>query len=154
MKAFKFIIPSLLLVSLGHAQTDSMFVEKNDGTIQRYPISLIRELSFSVVTEVKELSAVETILRSFVLRQNYPNPFNPSTTIEFEIPRAGYVEVKIFDVTGRLVRAILDGRQQAGLHRVTWDGHTDSGQFGSSGTYLCQVKFDKSFLVKKLMLIK
>lgn len=154
MKVFEFMIPSLLLVAVGHAQPDSIFVEKNDGSIQRYALSAIKELTFNSLTDVKELRAVENILRSFALHQNYPNPFNPSTTIEFQIPKPGDVSISIFDVTGRLVRELQNSQQQPGLHRVTWDGRNENGQFASSGAYLCQVKFNESFLVRKLMLVK
>ena len=150
----------LLLLSLSFssfclAQTDSMFVEKMDGTIRGYPISLINQISFSgVPTDVKEQELMQSILSSFTLYQNYPNPFNPSTTIQYSVPKAGDVEARIFDIQGRLVRSFSKNYQQAGTHSVIWDSRSNSGTILASGTYFCQVLFNGSALIKKLVLIK
>ena len=72
------------------AQTDSMFVEKMDGTIRAYPIPLITQISFTgLPTSVREQELVQNALSSFLLFQNYPNPFNPSTTIRYSLSSAG-----------------------------------------------------------------
>jgi len=61
----------------------------------------------------------------FSLAQNYPNPFNPSTTIEFQLPQASHVTLKIYDLQGRLVKTLADGEFPAGTHRVKWDGRDE-----------------------------
>lgn len=71
----------------------------------------------------------------FILVQNYPNPFNPSTTISFAIPRDAAVRLEIFDVMGRKVRTLLDGRRPLGHHSIAWNGRSDSGEDVSSGVY-------------------
>jgi len=137
------------------AQTDSMFVEKMDGTILSYPISLINQISFSgIATSVREQELVQNALASFALYQNYPNPFNPSTTIQYRVPKAGDVEVNIFDIQGRLIRSLAKIFQQAGAYSLAWDSRSSSGTVVASGIYYCQVLFDGSSLVKKLVLIK
>ncbi len=137
------------------AQTDSMFVEKMDGSIRGYPISLISQISFSgIPTSVHEQELVQNVLTSFTLYQNYPNPFNPSTTIQYNVPKAGDVEVNIFDIQGRLVRSLAKTFYQAGDHSLVWDSRSNSGAIVASGTYFCQVLFNGSSLVKKLVLIK
>jgi hypothetical protein len=152
------IINALLIVTcftISNAQTDSMFVEKKDGTIRGYPISLVRQITFSgSPTSVKEQELVQNVLSSFALYQNYPNPFNPSTTIQYSVPKAGDVEVRIFDIQGRLVRSLSKNYQQAGTHALVWDSRNNSGTIVTSGTYLCQVLFNGTALVKKLVLIK
>jgi hypothetical protein len=136
-------------------QTDSMFVEKIDGTIRGYPISLINQITFSgIPTGVKEQELIQNVLSSFSLYQNYPNPFNPSTTIQYSVPRAGDVEARIFDIQGRLVRSLSNGYQQAGTHSLVWDSRGNSGTVVASGTYFCQVFFNGTALVKKLVLVK
>ena len=105
----------LLMVysSICLAQTDSMFVEKMDGSIRGYPISLISQLSFNgVPTSVHEQELVQNVLSSFALYQNYPNPFNPSTTIKYSIPRPGDVEVNVFNIQGRLIRSLIKTYQK------------------------------------------
>ncbi|MDP2887139.1 MAG: FlgD immunoglobulin-like domain containing protein [Ignavibacteria bacterium] len=141
--------------SLCFAQTDSVFVEKADGTTIRYAVSAIREITFSgLITSVREQELVQNVLSSFVLRQNYPNPFNPSTTIQYDIPHTGEITISIYDIQGRLVRSLASLTQQAGTHSAVWDGRNDSGLSVSSGNYFCRVDFNHSFLVKKLLLLK
>jgi hypothetical protein len=132
-----------------------MFVEKMDGTNRGYPIAMINQITFSgVLTTVKDQKLVQNVLSSFVLYQNYPNPFNPSTTIQYSMPKAGNVEARIFDIQGRLVRSLSKSYQQAGIHSLVWDSRGNSGTVVASGVYFCQVLFNGSALVKKLLLIK
>lgn len=137
------------------SQTDSIFVEKTDGTVKGYPISLINKISFSgIAMNVHEQELIQTVLSSFSLYQNYPNPFNPSTTIQYVLAKGGEVEARIFDIQGRLVRTFPKSFQQVGIHSFMWDSHGDAGSGVASGTYFCQVMFNGSALIKKLVLIK
>ncbi len=72
--------------------------------------------------------------------QNWPNPFNPSTTISFELPRAGEAELNIFDVKGRLVRNLISQSLPAGKHSQAWYGTDDAGQTVASGIYFCRIE--------------
>ena len=76
--------------------------------------------------EVMDMLAVP---EEYNLTQNYPNPFNPSTTISFSIPSEGFVQVNVYDITGRLITGLVNGNLSAGYHDVIWDG-TD--MFGSN----------------------
>lgn len=137
------------------AQTDSMFVEKLDGTIHGYPVSLIYQITFAgTPTSVREHELVQNALSLFTLYQNFPNPFNPSTTIRYDLPHQGNVEVNIYDIQGRVVRFLSKSNQQAGVHSLIWDSRGNAGEIVASGTYFCQVLFNGSSLVKKLVLIK
>jgi len=60
-------------------------------------------------------------LPGFCLHQNYPNPFNPKTTIEYTVPRASNLTVRVYDVLGREIVLLASGRHQARRHRATWD---------------------------------
>jgi len=132
-----------------------MFVEMQNGSIRGYPISLINQITFSgIPTSVKEQELMQNVLSSFTLYQNYPNPFNPSTTIQYNVPKPGVVEINIFDIQGRLIRSMSKSFQQAGVHSIVWDSRTNSGGAVASGTYFCQVLFNGSSLVKKLLLLK
>jgi len=77
---------------------------------------------------------------AFFLAQNFPNPFNPSTKIAFGIKDPVHVALNIYDVTGRLVRVLVDDRLEAGYYEETWDGRDDSGHPVSSGVYFCKLK--------------
>lgn len=72
----------------------------------------------------------------FELQQNVPNPFNPATRISFDVPAGGEnVTLRIYDVSGRLVRTLVDGFEAGGARSVTWDGRDDQGRALASGTY-------------------
>ncbi len=83
------------------------------------------------------------------LRQNYPNPFNASSTLEYTLPKAGKVELKLFDPMGREVGTLVDFQQSAGSYRVKLDGSTLS-----SGTYFCRLSCNGNSAIKKMVLLK
>jgi hypothetical protein len=83
---------------------------------------------------------IALIPTEFALKQNYPNPFNPITTIRFDLPRAGFVTLEIFNTLGQKVRTLmLNDLFDAGYHQSIWDGQNNSGQRVSSGLYLIRL---------------
>jgi hypothetical protein len=96
-----------------------------------------------------------TILpESAVLVGNYPNPFNPSTTIHYILDKQQRVRLSVFDVSGQIVRVLLQNVQNAGAHFIQWDGRDDHGQLSASGVYLIQLQTLNSNLTHKCLLIK
>ena len=61
------------------------------------------------------------IIEEYLLMQNYPNPFNPLTKITFQIPEAGLVKLKVYDLLGNEVASLVDGVVNAGIHEVSFD---------------------------------
>jgi O-glycosyl hydrolase len=90
----------------------------------------------------------------FSFSQNFPNPFNPSTTIEFRIPRNGFVTVTVYNVLGKEVRTLVRAGRQAGRHCVIWDGRDDAGRPLASGIYIIRMSTPGYTAVKKGFLIK
>ena len=86
--------------------------------------------------------------------RSYPNPFNPTTTIALNVPRAGKVRLRVFDVRGRAIRTLVDGDMTAGLHRISWNGRNDDGHAVASGVYLAQVRTGGETRLDKLTLMK
>jgi hypothetical protein len=86
--------------------------------------------------------------------RNYPNPFNPSTKIEFTLPRAGQVELKIYNVRGELVKTLLNENMDATTHSVIWDGRNSTGQSVSSGVYFYSLKAGSYEKMEKMTLVK
>ncbi|MDF1545622.1 MAG: T9SS type A sorting domain-containing protein [bacterium] len=86
---------------------------------------------------------------SFSLAQNYPNPFNPSTVIDFSIPKAGDVKLKVFNILGQSVRTLIDGPMSAGQHTVYFDA---SGL--PSGIYFYRLTSLAGSSTRKMALIK
>jgi hypothetical protein len=85
------------------------------------------------------------------LAQNYPNPFNPTTTIRYDLPYESKVMLEIFDVMGRLVAKLAEGKQSAGFKAVYWSGVNTQGSDIASGVYFYRLKADatRSDLGKK-----
>lgn len=92
--------------------------------------------------------------RSFRMHGNYPNPFNPSTTIQFELVKQQAVEIQIYSSLGRLLRSWSPGVQRAGIHRIQWDGKTDSGSDVGTGVYFCRVKAGAEIQNIKMTLLR
>jgi hypothetical protein len=90
----------------------------------------------------------------YALHQNYPNPFNPKTTIRFDLAQDGPVNIRIYNVTGQLVRELTAGHHQAGSYQVHWNGHNNKGQLVPSGIYFCRMTAGQFSDVKKMALIK
>ncbi|GAB5407768.1 MAG: hypothetical protein BalsKO_01330 [Balneolaceae bacterium] len=85
----------------------------------------------------------------FKLNQNYPNPFNPSTNISFELPEAGSVQLKVYNMLGQEVASLVEGRMNSGNHSVNFD----ASQL-SSGVYIYRLIVGSQSITKKMMLIK
>ena len=100
------------------------------------------------------LAAVETTPESFILEQNHPNPFNPSTTIRYQLPEAAAVEMRIYNLSGRLVRTLVRGDKSAGSHEAIWNSRDDFGQQVTSGIYWAKLNAGQSVKLIKMSLIK
>jgi hypothetical protein len=85
----------------------------------------------------------------FALHQNYPNPFNPVTHIRFDLPEAGQVSLKIYNVTGQLVAELVDGFRKAGQHEVAFDA---TGL--ASGIYIYRIQAGEKIEQKKMLLVR
>ncbi|MEO6694941.1 MAG: T9SS type A sorting domain-containing protein [Ignavibacteria bacterium] len=92
---------------------------------------------------------MQTQPQGFTLAQNYPNPFNPETKIRYLLPCSSFVTLKVFDITGREVKVLINEFKQAGNYEVTFDGSNLS-----SGVYYYRIETSKNFEIKKMILIK
>jgi hypothetical protein len=123
------------------------------GSTTSIPVQDIQKLTFSGTTDVGN-ERIANVIKTFTLLQNYPNPFNPTTTIEYQLPKSGNVEIKIFNLNGELVRTLEATHQIQGMHKVVWDGRNGTGQTVASGLYIYQVTFENSMLAKKMLFLK
>ena len=89
------------------------------------------------------------------LDQNYPNPFNPNTTIRYTIPINRRVSIKVYNITGQLVRTLIDNEMaNAGSHKVVWNGKNNFGRNVSTGIYLYSLEWAGMKKVKRMTLVK
>jgi hypothetical protein len=80
-----------------------------------------------------------------------PNPFAPQTEIHFDVPASERLEIKVFDVAGRLVRTLASGVVESGEHRVIWRGDTESGGSAAAGVYFVRLESAHGIQTKKVM---
>lgn len=83
-----------------------------------------------------------------------PNPFTPAATLRFSLPRAMEVEIAVYDITGRRIAMLIDGRTGPGQHTVTWSGRDDGGAEVSPGVYIARLKAGTTALSRKLVKVK
>ena len=154
MKNLAFFMFILLSASFVFSQTYYLNINLKDGTTVSYEVEEVQKIDFSELTGLEDMKKMQAIVKAFKLRQNYPNPFNPSTTLMYEIPKRGKVEVNIFDMNGKLIKNMIEREQAAGSHQIVWKGLNQSGQKVASGFYIYTVKFDNTLSSKKMLLIK
>jgi hypothetical protein len=90
-----------------------------------------------------------TLPKNFSISQNYPNPFNPVTKIDFDVPYDSYVSIKIFDITGREMKTLLNEKRTAGYYTLDFNSNNLS-----SGVYFYRMIADKFSEVKRMLLVK
>jgi hypothetical protein len=83
---------------------------------------------------------------------NYPNPFRQATTIEYALPERQQVRLEIYDVMGRRVRVLVDGRQRAGFHRLQWRAEGDATV--ASGVYFARLQAGDVTKVERLVVVR
>ena len=91
----------------------------------------------------------------FALYQNAPNPFNPTTRVQYDVPiGGGEVTLHIFDVSGSLIRTLVNGNPSAGSKTVLWYGRDDHGQPVASGVYFYRLRGRGFTQTRKMVLVR
>jgi len=89
------------------------------------------------------------IPKNYDLSQNYPNPFNPVTKINFSIPKSGFVTLKVYDITGREIKVLVNEMKQSGYYTVDFNGAGFA-----SGVYFYRIQSSDFTSVKRMVLVK
>ncbi|MBC8367891.1 T9SS type A sorting domain-containing protein [bacterium] len=105
------------------------------------------DMDGQAVTDAPELPA-------FASHGNFPNPFNPKTTLRFEMPHAGYIRARVFDVTGREVRVLAEDWFDAGAKELVWDGRDAKNHNLPGGVYLYKIETPGGVVSGKMVMIK
>ena len=126
-----------------------------DFNIDNIKFVYVPEDTIVLVEKFQYGSGISAILGSdswvdnFTLEQNYPNPFNPSTKIEYSIPVAGMVSLKVYDLLGKEVATLIDEHQSAGNYEAEFNASNLP-----SGRYFYKLKIGKFVETKKMSLVK
>jgi hypothetical protein len=107
----------------------------------------------SLVLKARSAVGVEneaaSVAKTFNLQQNYPNPFNPSTKFTYQMSKAGFVSIKVYDLLGREVATLVNEVKQAGSYPVEWNAAALN-----SGVYFCKMQTGSFDATKKMILMK
>lgn len=117
-------------------------------SVNRYKLVPRTDADFGTITGIAPVPGQTTPV-AYALLQNYPNPFNPSTVIEFKMPQAGNVSLKVYNILGQLVSTLAEGIHPAGNYSYRFDG-----QRLSSGVYFYLLQAGSFVSVHKMMLLK
>ena len=98
---------------------------------------------------VTGVTAEEALPVAYELAQNFPNPFNPTTTIMYELPKSSMVRLSVYDMLGREVSVLVNGRRDAGVHEVQVDARNLA-----SGVYLYRLQAGGFVSTKRMLILK
>lgn len=147
------------------AKSEISRVKSEENKIERKSISVLR-YSKSLKKEEKEKNILDDFLYSKIgiqgdnninnaapkqydLSQNYPNPFNPSTTIKYSLPKDGKVTLKIYDITGKEIKTLVNDIKLAGNYTIDFNGSNLA-----SGVYFYRIQTGDFVQTKRMVLVK
>jgi len=108
----------------------------------------------SVTLEYVNIAGANDIPTVYKVHQNHPNPFNPVTTLRYDLPEDGLVNITVYDVMGRVVRTLVNMEQNAGFKSIQWNATNNEGQPVSAGLYLYTIQAGGFRQTKKMVLLK
>jgi hypothetical protein len=108
----------------------------------------------SVIIENVSIIGNNDIPIVYKVHQNHPNPFNPVTTLQYDLPEDGFVNITVYDMMGRQINTLVSGQQNAGYKSIQWNATNNTGQPVSAGVYLYSIEAGEFRQVRKMVLLK
>jgi len=106
-------------------------------------------------TNCEQVSIIDATLPiTYKLYNAYPNPFNPRTTLHYDLPEDAFVNIRIYDLKGRLVNTVVNQEETAGYKAIKWAGVDDKGKPVSAGIYLYEIQAGDFRQFRKMALVK
>ena len=140
---------------------DTTIVVWNNAASQQFtlllshqPDSLRLDPGEWVLGEFTNLNEIGLVPATFALLQNYPNPFNPETVIRFDLAHQEYVSLKVYDLLGREVATLVEGKMPPGRHQAVWNRTQNPGQSLASGVYLYRLLAGGFSAARTMLLLK
>jgi hypothetical protein len=125
-------------------------VNTNDNYVE---VSAVNEFSYWTLSGTNNPLPVENetseIPKNFSLHQNYPNPFNPSTNIRFDLPRAAFVNISVYNIIGQKVTELVNHNIEAGIHNISFNAEKFP-----SGVYIYKLTSPDYSFTRKMNLLK
>jgi len=136
-------------------QTDYEYVDSDVIAGRSYAYRLESVSINGVIEVLQTVNAAIPVPKAYALFNNYPNPFNPTTNIKFQLPEYQSVKLEIYNVTGGLVKTLLNNQGfEAGEHVVTWNATDQFGKRVSSGMYFYRFTAGRFSKLGKMVLLK
>ncbi|MCK5149061.1 T9SS type A sorting domain-containing protein [bacterium] len=131
------------------------YLDKNSQQGQNYKYRL------SDVNTAGEINIYDTITiimpdspGETILEPPFPNPFNPETKIQYQLSKAGSVEIVVYNLMGRHVKTLINRHQSAGSHNIYWHGRDEAGNHSSTGTYVIVLKTLEGKRTQKVVMMR
>ncbi len=140
---------------VGLPMNKKLFFARNIGTLgssKNYWIDSANVngiIHSDISSDITDVDVSKAIVNNFVLHQNYPNPFNPTTIINYSIPKAEFVSLKVYDILGRRVVNLVDEYQKTGNYKIRFDASNLS-----SGIYYYKLRSGGFTETRKLILLR
>jgi len=121
-----------------------------------YPECLSEEVvGYQDTSNCEQVSIIDEKLPvSYNLYNAYPNPFNPVTTIRYDLPEDGLVNITIYDLMGRSIKSLVNSNQSAGYRSIHWNATNTFGEAVSAGLYLYTIHAGNFTQTRKMVLLK
>jgi hypothetical protein len=138
----------------------ALYVNPDPGTYQWKVVSFDNP-NPNLAYTVTSMLCMSTLLgvgggpnAELALAPNAPNPFAKSSVIRFALARGGEVKLRIYDLSGRLIRTLVNGPMEAGWHQRVWDGRSDGGERAVPGVYFSRLDAPQGMRSSKMVMIK
>lgn len=133
-----------------HPQTTQEFVAGKNQLLD----VVNGEQSLLAVLRQLDAPTAPAVPPAFTLWQNYPNPFNPTTTIRYRVPKSGWVQLIVYDLTGQRIATLVNTHQAPDTYSMKWDGRTSIGSRVGSGIYFYRLVQGDHTATGKMVLIR
>jgi len=131
---------------------DAQSIDRNDANVTVY--YRIYGNDQKVISSGSHQMKIKAIPDEYTLHHNFPNPFNPTTRILYDVPQEGHVSLVIYDLMGREITKLMNGRMDAGYYSMQWNGRNSFGSMVSAGVYFYQIQVNGFVQTKKMLLLK
>jgi hypothetical protein len=142
--------------TMDHAQILTQIWDVHDDRTLGYVYILpfINSTHDGQITAVDDPESERSIPAAFSLPQNVPNPFNPATVIRYEIAQPGQTRLRVYDLSGSLVKTIINDFYDVGRYETVWRGDDESGRQVSSGVYFYRLDSNDFVETKRMTLLR
>jgi Leucine-rich repeat (LRR) protein len=134
---------------------NSIFNISNNQLCPPYPTCVEDYVGEQDTTNCEQVSIIDgTLPITYNLYNAYPNPFNPVTSLRYDLPKDGLVNITVYDMMGRAVKTLVNSSQTAGYKSIQWNATNNQGQQVSAGLYLYTIEAGDFRQTKKMVLLK